>query len=141
MFNPPNKTQANSLFQEGVQEVNRLSESFEVMSDEQLAGMTAWLRRRRHERGEPLDKLLPEAFATVREASSRVLGMRHFDEQIMGGVALHKGMVAEMRGGEGKTLLVAPLAAYLNAIAGKGVHVVAVSDYLAKRDSERLGRL
>ena len=140
MFNPPNKTQANSLFQEEVQEVNRLSECFEVMSDEQLAGMTAWLRRR-HERGETLDKLLPEAFATVREASSRVLGMRHFDEQIMGGVALHKGMVAEMRGGEGKTLLVAPLAAYLNAIAGKGVHVVAVSDYLAKRDSERLGRL
>ena len=140
MFNPPNKTQANSLFQEGVQEVNRLSESFEVMSDEQLAGMTAWLRRR-HERGETLDKLLPEAFATVREASSRVLGMRHFDEQIMGGVALHKGMVAEMRDGEGRTLLVAPLAAYLSAIAGKGVHVVTVSDYLAKRDSERLGRL
>ena len=140
MFNPPNKTQANSLFQEEVQEVNRLSERFEVMSDEQLAGMTAWLRRR-HERGETLDKLLPEAFATVREASSRVLGMRHFDEQIMGGVALHKGKVAEMRGGEGKTLLVAPLAAYLNAIAGKGVHVVAVSDYLARRDSERLGRL
>ena len=150
MFNPPNKTQANSLFQEEVQEVNRLSECFEVMSDEQLAGMTAWLRRR-HERGETLDKLLPEAFATVREASSRVLGMRHFDEQIMGGVALHKGKmggvalhkgkVAEMRGGEGKTLLVAPLAAYLNAIAGKGVHVIAVSDYLARRDSERLGRL
>ena len=140
MFNPPNKTQANSLFQEEVQEVNRLSERFEVMSDGRLRDMTAWLRRR-HERGETLDELLPEAFATVREASSRVLGMRHFDEQIMGGVALHKGMVAEMRGGEGKTLLVAPLAAYLNAIAGKGVHVVAVSDYLAKRDSERLGRL
>ena len=140
MFNPPNKTQANSLFQEEVQEVNRLSERFEVMSDEQLAGMTVWLRRRR-ERGETLDKLLPEAFATVREASSRVMGMRHFDEQIMGGVALHRSMVAEMRDGEGRTLLVAPLAAYLSAIAGKGVHVVTVSDYLAKCDSERLGRL
>ncbi len=140
MFNPPNKMQANSLFQEEVQEVNRLSERFEVMSDEHLADMTVWLRRR-HERGETLDKLLPEAFATVREASSRVLGMRHFDEQIMGGVALHKGKVAEMRGGEGKTLLVAPLAAYLSAIAGKGVHVVTVSDYLAKRDGGRVGRV
>ena len=121
-------------------EVNRLSGRFEAMSDEQLAGMTAWLRRR-HERGETLDELLPEAFAAVREASSRVLGMRHFDEQVMGGVALHRGMVAEMRGGEGKTLLVAPLAAYLGAIAGRGVHVVTMSDYLARRDSERAGRV
>jgi len=121
-------------------EVNRLSGRFEAMSDEQLAGMTAWLRRR-HERGETLDELLPEAFAAVREASSRALGMRHFDEQIMGGVALHRGMVAEMRGGEGKTLLVAPLAAYLGAIAGRGVHVVTMSDYLARRDSERAGRV
>ena len=121
-------------------EVNRLSGRFEAMSDEQLAGMTAWLRRR-HERGETLDELLPEAFAAVREASSRALGMRHFDEQVMGGVALHRGMVAEMRGGEGKTLLVAPLAAYLGAIAGRGVHVVTMSDYLARRDSERAGRV
>ena len=140
MFNSFNKAQANLLFQEEVQEVNRLSERFEVMSDGRLRDMTAWLRRR-HERGETLDELLPEAFATVREASSRVLGMRHFDEQIMGGIALHKDMVAEMRDGEGRTLLVAPLAAYLSAIAGKGVHVVTVNDYLAKCDSERLGRL
>ena len=121
-------------------EVNRLSGRFEAMSDEQLAGMTAWLRRR-HERGETLDELLPEAFAAVREASSRALGMRHFDEQVMGGVALHRGMVAEMRAGEGKTLLVAPLAAYLGAIAGRGVHVVTMSDYLARRDSGRAGRV
>ena len=122
------------------QEVNRLSERFEAMSDEELRGMISYFRER-YERGETLDELLPEAFAAVREASSRALGMRHFDEQVMGGVALHRGKVAEMRGGEGKTLLVAPLAAYLGAIAGRGVHVVTVSDYLARRDSERAGRV
>ena len=122
------------------QEVNRLSERFEAMSDEELRGMISYFRER-YERGETLDELLPEAFAAVREASSRALGMRHFDEQVMGGVALHRGMVAEMRGGEGKTLLVAPLAAYLGAIAGRGVHVVTMSDYLARRDSERAGRV
>ena len=122
------------------QEVNRLSERFEAMSDEELRGMISYFRER-YERGETLDELLPEAFAAVREASSRALGMRHFDEQVMGGVALHRGMVAEMRGGEGKTLLVAPLAAYLGAIAGRGVHVVTVSDYLARRDSEQAGRV
>ena len=122
------------------QEVNRLSERFEAMSDEELRGMISYFRER-YERGETLDELLPEAFAAVREASSRALGMRHFDEQVMGGVALHRGMVAEMRGGKGKTLLVAPLAAYLGAIAGRGVHVVTMSDYLARRDSERAGRV
>ena len=122
------------------QEVNRLSERFEAMSDEELRGMISYFRER-YERGETLDELLPEAFAAVREASSRVLGMRHFDEQVMGGVALHRGKVAEMRGGEGRTLLVAPLAAYLGAIAGRGVHVVTMSDYLARRDSERAGRV
>ena len=122
------------------QEVNRLSERFEAMSDEELRGMISYFRER-YERGETLDELLPEAFAAVREASSRALGMRHFDEQVMGGVALHRGKVAEMRGGEGKTLLVAPLAAYLGAIAGRGVHVVTVSDYLARRDSEQAGRV
>ena len=123
---------------EGIaEEVNALSERFEAMSDEELRGMTAHFRER-YEGGETLDELLPEAFAAVREASSRVLGMRHFDEQIMGGVALHRGMIAEMKTGEGKTL-VAPLAAYLNAIPGRGVHVVTVNDYLARRDSEWMG--
>ena len=119
--------------------VEDLSNRFESMSDEELGGMTEYFRER-HERGETLDELLPEAFAAVREASGRTLGMRHFPVQLMGGVVLHRGMIAEMRTGEGKTL-VAPLAAYLNAIAGKGVHVVTVNDYLAKRDSEWMGRV
>ena len=119
--------------------VEDLSDYFESMSDEELGGMTAYFRER-HERGEELDDLLPEAFAAVREASGRTLGMRHFPVQLMGGVVLHRGMIAEMRTGEGKTL-VAPLAAYLNAIAGKGVHVVTVNDYLAKRDSEWMGKV
>ena len=119
--------------------VEDLSDRFESMSDEELGGMTEYFRER-HERGETLDELLPEAFAAVREASGRTLGMRHFPVQLMGGVVLHRGMIAEMRTGEGKTL-VAPLAAYLNAIAGKGVHVVTVNDYLAKRDSEWMGRV
>ena len=119
--------------------VEKLSERFESMSDEELGGMTAQFRER-HERGETLDELLPEAFAAVREASGRALGMRHFPVQLMGGVVLHRGMIAEMRTGEGKTL-VAPLAAYLNAIPGKGVHVVTVNDYLAKRDSEWMGKV
>ena len=119
--------------------VEDLSERFETMSDEELGGMTARFRER-YRRGETLDELLPEAFAAVREASGRTLGMRHFPVQLMGGVVLHRGMIAEMKGGEGKTL-VAPLAAYLNAIAGKGVHVVTVNDYLARRDSEWMGRV
>ena len=121
------------------QDICGLSERFESMSDEELGGMTEYFRER-HKRGEELDDLLPEAFAAVREASGRALGMRHFPVQLMGGVVLHRGMIAEMRTGEGKTL-VAPLAAYLNAIAGKGVHVVTVNDYLAKRDSEWMGRV
>ena len=119
--------------------VEDLSDRFETMSDEELGGITAHFRER-HRRGETLDELLPEAFAAVREASGRTLGMRHFPVQLMGGVVLHRGMIAEMKGGEGKTL-VAPLAAYLNAIAGKGVHVVTVNDYLAKRDSEWMGKV
>ena len=109
------------------------------LSDEELAGRTAVFRER-HENGESLDELLPEVFATVREASSRVLGMRHFDVQVIGGIALHHGTIAEMKTGEGKTL-VSTLAGYLNAISGKGVHIVTVNDYLAKRDSEQMGRL
>ena len=119
--------------------VEDLSERFESMSDEELGGMTAYFRER-YRRGETLDELLPEAFAAVREASGRALGMRHFPVQLMGGVVLHRGMIAEMRTGEGKTL-VAPLAAYLNAIPGKGVHIVTVNDYLASRDSEWMGKV
>ena len=119
------------------EEVNALSERFEAMSDEELHGITSYFRDR-YKRGETLDELLPEAFAAVREAAERSEGMRHFDEQIMGGIALHRGMIAEMKTGEGKTL-VAPLAAYLNAITGRGVHVVTVNDYLAKRDSKWMG--
>lgn len=109
------------------------------LSDEDLAGRTAVFKER-HENGESLDDMLPEVFATVREASRRVLGMRHFDVQVIGGIALHHGTIAEMKTGEGKTL-VSTLAGYLNAISGKGVHIVTVNDYLAKRDSQQMGRL
>ena len=122
-----------------VNRIEALWARFEAMSNEELAGVTLYLRGR-YKRGETLDELLPEAFAAVREASERVLGMRHFPVQLMGGVVLHKGMIAEMKTGEGKTL-VAPLAAYLNAIPAKGVHIVTVNDYLAKRDSEWMGRV
>ena len=116
-----------------------LASSYATMPDDELAGQTALLRER-HARGESLDALLPEAFATCREASDRVLGMRHFDVQIVGGIALHRGTIAEMKTGEGKTL-VSTLAGYLNGIAGEGVHIVTVNDYLARRDSEWMGRL
>ena len=119
--------------------VNDLASKYAEMDDEELAGQTA-IFRERYENGETLDDLLPEAFAVCREASDRVLGMRHFDVQIIGGIALHRGTIAEMKTGEGKTL-VSTLAGYLNAIAGKGVHIVTVNDYLAKRDSESMGRI
>src|SRR5690606_10311542 len=109
------------------------------MSDEQLRGMTDEFKERLAA-GETLDDLLPEAFATVREAATRVLGQRHFDVQILGGAALHLGNIAEMKTGEGKTL-VATLPSYLNALTGKGVHVVTVNDYLAKYQSEMMGRV
>src|SRR5690606_15634692 len=108
-------------------------------TDEGLAAKTIEFRKR-HADGVSLDDLLPEAFATVREASKRVFGMRHFDVQLLGAIALHNGKIAEMRTGEGKTLM-ATLAVYLNAVAGKGVHVVTVNDYLARRDAEWMGRL
>ena len=119
--------------------VNAIEDDFVAMSDAELQGMTDELRKR-YADGESLDDLMPEAFATVREAAKRVLGMRPFDVQMMGGAALHLGNIAEMKTGEGKTLVaVAP--AYLNAIAGKGVHVVTVNDYLAKYQSEQMGRV
>ncbi|WP_338465706.1 preprotein translocase subunit SecA [Novosphingobium sp. ZN18A2] len=111
----------------------------EAMSDDELAAQTPKLRAMLDE-GKTLDDILPEAFATCREASRRVLGMRHFDVQMVGGIVLHRGEIAEMRTGEGKTL-VATLATYLNALAGKGVHVVTVNDYLARRDAEWMGQL
>ncbi|HEX3198538.1 MAG TPA: preprotein translocase subunit SecA, partial [Propionibacteriaceae bacterium] len=120
-------------------QVNAIEDDFVAMSDEELRGQTAEFRAR-FERGEPLESLLPEAFATVREASRRVLDKRHFDVQVMGGAALHLGNIAEMKTGEGKTL-VATMPSYLNALTGRGVHVVTVNDYLAKRDSEWMGRI
>ena len=111
----------------------------ESLTDEELKNKTAEFKSRYHS-GESLDSLLPEAFAVVREGAKRVLGMRHYDVQLMGGMVLHQGRIAEMKTGEGKTL-VATLPAYLNALTGKGVHVVTVNDYLAKRDSEWMGQL
>ena len=119
--------------------INQLEPEFEALTDQQLAAKTLEYRKR-HEDGESLEQLLPEAFATVREAGKRVLNMRHFDVQLIGGMVLHNGKIAEMRTGEGKTL-VATLAAYLNAIPGKGVHVITVNDYLASRDAQWMGRL
>jgi preprotein translocase subunit SecA len=122
-----------------VRAINDLEPQIQALSDEQLAGMTAAFRERL-ERGAALDDLLIEAFAVCREAGRRVLNMRHFDVQLIGGIVLHRGAIAEMRTGEGKTL-VATLATYLNALEGKGVHVVTVNDYLAARDAEWMGRL
>jgi len=119
--------------------VNGLEPTYEKFTDEELKSLTSSYRER-YAAGETLDELLPEAFATVREASKRVLGQRHFDVQIMGGAALHLGNIAEMKTGEGKTL-VSTLPAYLNAISGLGVHIVTVNDYLAARDSEWMGRI
>src|SRR5689334_11916340 len=122
-----------------VGEINALEPTIQTLTDEQLRGKTAEFRQRIAD-GETLDDLLPEAFAVVREAGRRVLNMRHFDVQLIGGMVLHRGKIAEMKTGEGKTL-VATLPAYLNALEGKGVHVVTVNDYLARRDSEWMGRI
>jgi preprotein translocase subunit SecA len=120
-------------------QVSAIEEDFVAMSDEELRGQTGDFRER-FDKGETLESLLPEAFATVREASRRVLDKRHFDVQVMGGAALHMGNIAEMKTGEGKTL-VATMPSYLNALTGRGVHIVTVNDYLAKRDSEWMGRI
>src|SRR6266446_2737287 len=122
-----------------VAEIGALEPSIQALSDDQLRAKTAEFRARIAQ-GETLDDLLVEAFAVVREAGKRVLNMRHFDVQLIGGAVLHKGKIAEMKTGEGKTL-VATLPAYLNALSGRGVHVVTVNDYLAKRDSEWMGRI
>ena len=119
--------------------INSLEDAFSGLTDDELRGETADFRER-YAAGESLDDLLPEAFAAVREAAKRTLGMRHYDVQLMGGAALHLGNIAEMKTGEGKTL-VATLAAYLNAIPSRGVHVVTVNDYLASYQSELMGRV
>ncbi|MDX9969036.1 MAG: preprotein translocase subunit SecA [Hydrogenophaga sp.] len=126
-------------YRKTVDRINGLESKYEKLSDEELAAHTGQFRQRLAQ-GETLDALLPEAFAVVREASKRVMKMRHFDVQMIGGIALHHGKVAEMRTGEGKTLT-ATLPVYLNALAGKGVHVVTVNDYLATRDAQWMGRL
>ncbi|ODU19635.1 MAG: preprotein translocase subunit SecA [Sphingomonas sp. SCN 67-18] len=122
-----------------INKINALEPNFIAMSDEELSGQTALFRQRLAD-GEELDALLPEAFATVREAAKRVLGQRHYDVQMIGGIVLHRGEIAEMRTGEGKTL-VATLATYLNALPGTGVHVVTVNDYLARRDADWMGQV
>ncbi|MGF1498118.1 MAG: preprotein translocase subunit SecA [Elainellaceae cyanobacterium] len=138
LFGDPNARKLKR-YQPDVAEINLLEEEISPLSDEALAGKTAEFKQRL-ENGESLDSLLPEAFAVVRETARRVLGMRHFDVQLIGGMVLHDGQIAEMKTGEGKTL-VATLPAYLNALEGKGVHVVTVNDYLARRDAEWMGQV
>ena len=122
-----------------VDKIEAMADEYKAMSDEALRAKTTEFKERL-QNGETLDDILPEAFATVREAADRVLGMRPYRVQLVGGIVLHQGRIAEMKTGEGKTL-VATLPAYLNALTGKGVHIVTVNDYLAKRDSEWMGKV
>ena len=126
-------------YRKEVAKINALEPQMQALSDEELQAKTAEFKQRLAE-GSSLDDLLVEAFAVCREAGSRVLGMRHFDVQLIGGMVLHQGKIAEMRTGEGKTL-VATLPVYLNGLTGKGVHVVTVNDYLATRDAAQMGKL
>src|SRR3990172_12977301 len=126
-------------YQRIVREINSFERQVERFSDAELRGKTEEFKAR-YKQGETLDELLPEAFAVVREAGKRALNMRHFDVQLVGGIALHVGKIAEMRTGEGKTL-VATLPAYLNALSGAGVHIVTVNDYLAQRDADWMGKI
>ncbi|MGK9167925.1 preprotein translocase subunit SecA [Inquilinus limosus] len=139
LFGSSNDRFVKQLITGPVVEVNALEPQFQALSDAELQARTQEFRARL-DKGETLDDLLPEAFATVREAARRTLGQRHYDVQLVGGIVLHQGKIAEMKTGEGKTL-VATLAVYLNALPGKGVHVVTVNDYLARRDSEWMGRI
>ncbi|MEY4617333.1 MAG: hypothetical protein RJB66_2293 [Pseudomonadota bacterium] len=138
IFGTKNDREIQALFPL-VEKINGFESSMQTLNDEQLKGKTLEFRERLA-KGETLDDLLPEAFAVCREAGKRVLGMRHYDVQLIGGIMLHRGRISEMRTGEGKTL-VATLPVYLNALSGKGVHVVTVNDYLARRDAEWMGRL
>src|SRR5260221_14703092 len=126
-------------YRRSVVEINALEPELAKLTDEQVRQKTADLKKR-HAEGATIDELLVEAFAVVREASKRTLRMRHFDVQMLGGMVLHHGKIAEMKTGEGKTL-VATLPAYLNALTGKGVHIVTVNDYLARRDAEWMGKI
>ena len=137
-FFDDNKKDVKRLEQR-VAQINALEDKMKALSDEELRGKTDEFKARL-EKGETLDDILNEAFAVMREASSRVLGMRHFDVQLMGGIILHQGRIAEMKTGEGKTL-VATAPVYLNALTGKGVHVITVNDYLASRDAEQMGQV
>src|SRR5947208_5013944 len=138
LFGSANDRYVNSL-QPLVEQINELEADLEKLSDEALRARTAEFRQRLED-GAELDDLLVEAFATVREAAKRTLGQRHFDVQLMGGIVLHRGMIAEMKTGEGKTL-VSTLPVYLNALTGNGVHIVTVNDYLAHRDAEWMGQI
>ncbi len=138
LFRREKKRQLEKLKAKAAQ-INALEEKYAAMSDAELKAQTE-IFREEYSKGKTLDELLPDAFAAVREASKRVLNMRHFDVQLIGGIVLHQGRIAEMKTGEGKTL-VATLPAYLNAIAGEGVHIVTVNDYLAKRDAEWMGKV
>ncbi len=122
-----------------VEKIESLRPQMQALSDEQLRDKTAEYKER-YAQGETLDSLLPEAYATVREAAKRVLDMEHYQVQLIGGIILHQGRIAEMKTGEGKTL-VSTLPAYLNALTGEGVHIVTVNDYLAKRDAEWMGKI
>jgi preprotein translocase subunit SecA len=145
LFGDPNARKLKK-FQPWVTEINLLEEDIQRLSDDELRGKTAEFKQRLektksvNEEKELLDEILPEAFAVVREAGKRVLGLRHFDVQLLGGIILHKGQIAEMKTGEGKTL-VATLPSYLNALSGKGVHIITVNDYLARRDAEWMGQI
>ena len=139
LFNGSNEKEVKKLRKIVEQKINPLEDTMRNLSDTSLAGKTLEFKERLA-KGETLDDILPEAFAVVREASRRVLGMRHFDVQLIGGIVLHQGKIAEMSTGEGKTL-VATAPTYLNALEGKGVHVITVNDYLAKRDSEWMGQV
>src|ERR1700722_16050566 len=138
IFGSKNDREVKKLWPK-VAEINAFEPKLQALSDDQLKAKTAEFKERLA-KGETLDDLLAEAYAVVREASKLTLGMRHFDVQLIGGMVLHSGRIAEMRTGEGKTL-VATLPVYLNALEGKGVHVVTVNDYLARRDAEWMGRI
>ena len=145
LLGDPNTRKLKKL-QPLVTEINLIEEDIKNFSDEELRGKTAEFRQMLdkaqdyRQREEILEEILPEAFAVVREAAVRVLGMRHYDVQLLGGIVLHQGQIAEMKTGEGKTL-VCTLPAYLNGLTGKGVHVVTVNDYLARRDAEWMGQV
>ncbi len=138
VFGSKNERELNRI-KPTVEMINKLEPELKAMSDEQLRSRTS-IFKERIEKGEPLDSILPEAFATIREASVRTLNMRHFDVQLIGGIVLHQGMIAEMKTGEGKTLA-ATLPAYLNTLSGKGTHIITVNDYLARRDKEWMGQI